>query len=125
MKNGFVDERSKRIVKEIQALHDAKTQGAEGSTKSPNINMSQLYVDVVGGVKKQRIYGLEASSFINENSYGSYATSQLLQDAMKEMITSLMDELRCNGMQSTSMPPPRNTQVEHSVDSNDGNLGNN
>nr|GMD16205.1 uncharacterized protein LOC109166492 [Ipomoea batatas] len=51
----FVDERSKRIAEEIQARHDAATQEAEGSTESPNIDMSQLYVDVVGGIKKQRI----------------------------------------------------------------------
>nr|GLL44539.1 uncharacterized protein LOC109146588 [Ipomoea trifida] len=47
----FVDERSKRIAEEIQARHDAATQEAEGSTESPNIDMSQLYVDVFGGVK--------------------------------------------------------------------------
>nr|GLL41963.1 putative E3 ubiquitin-protein ligase RF298 [Ipomoea trifida] len=112
-KNGaFVDERSKRIV---------------------------LYVDVVGGVKKQRIYdlGTKASSFISENSSSSSATSQFHQAAMKEMlnqqlesmqaemeaklqaeraqmqaqIASLMDELRCNGMLSTSMPRPPTTEA--------------
>nr|GLL33399.1 uncharacterized protein LOC109157302 isoform X2 [Ipomoea trifida] len=77
------------LQEEIQALHDAATQEAEGSTESPNINMSQLYVDdVVGGVKKQCIDGLgtKASSFINKNSCGSSTTSQLLQDAMMEMV---------------------------------------
>ncbi|XP_019160744.1 PREDICTED: uncharacterized protein LOC109157302 isoform X1 [Ipomoea nil] len=144
-KNGmFVDSRSKRIADEIQARHAAATQEAEGSTEPPSINMSQLYVDVVGGVKKQRIYGLgtKASSFISENNCGSSATSQLRQDAMKEMvnqqietmraemeakmqaqIASLMDELRPNGMLSTSMPSPPTTQVEHSANSNDENLG--
>nr|GMD57337.1 uncharacterized protein LOC109179592 [Ipomoea batatas] len=42
---------------------------------------------------------------------------------MQAQITSLMDELRRNGMLSTSMPPPLNTQAEHSVNSNDENLG--
>nr|GMD54535.1 uncharacterized protein LOC109157302 isoform X2 [Ipomoea batatas] len=155
----FVDERSKRIIEEIQARHDAATQEAKGSTESPNINISQLYLDVVGGTN--------ASSFSNGNSCGSSATTQLHQDAMKEMlnqqletmraekemlnqqletmraemeaklqaeinqmqaqmqaqITSLMDELRRNGMLSTSMPPSLNTQAEHSVNSNDENLG--
>nr|GMC77927.1 protein suppressor of K(+) transport growth defect 1 [Ipomoea batatas] len=162
----FVDERSKRIAEQVQARHDIATQEAEDSTESPNINMSQLYVDVVGGAKKQRIYGLgtKGSSFINGNSCGSSATSQLHQDAMKDMmnqqletmrvdleaklqaemdaklqaernqmqaqmqtqkqpqITSLMDELRRNGILSTSMPlPPQ--QAENSVNSNDENLG--
>nr|GMC51112.1 uncharacterized protein LOC109179592 [Ipomoea batatas] len=158
----FVDERSKRIAEQVQARHDVATQEAEDSTESPNINMSQLYVDVVGGAKKQRIYGLgtKGSSFINGNSYGSSATSQLHQDAMKDMmnqqletmrvdmeaklqaernqmqaqmqtqihtqiqaqITSLMDELRRNGILSTSMPlPPQ--QAKNSVNSNDENLG--
>nr|GMC46880.1 uncharacterized protein LOC109179592 [Ipomoea batatas] len=76
----FVDERSKRIAGEIQARHDAATQEAEGSTESPNLDMSQLYVDVVGG-------------------------------------------LRRNGIISTSMAQPQNTQAEHSVNSNDENLG--
>nr|GLL19544.1 uncharacterized protein LOC109149905 [Ipomoea trifida] len=170
----FVDERSKRIAEQVQARHDIATQEAEDSTESPNINMSQLYVDVVGGAKKQRIYGLgtKGSSFINGNSCGSSATSQLHQDAMKDMmnqqletmrvdmeaklqaemdaklqaernqmqtqmqaqmqtqiqtqiqaqITSLIDELRRNGILSTSMPlPPQ--QAENSVNSNDENLG--
>nr|GMD72389.1 uncharacterized protein LOC109171283 [Ipomoea batatas] len=95
----------------------------------------------------------KGSSFINGNGCGSSATSQVHQDAMKEMmdaklqaeraeidaklqaernqmpaqiqaqITSLMDELPRNGMLSTSMPPPQNTQAEHSVNSNDENLG--
>nr|GMD70569.1 protein suppressor of K(+) transport growth defect 1 [Ipomoea batatas] len=122
----FVDERSKRIAEEIQAHHDAATQEAEGSTESPNIDMSQLYVDVVGGIKKQRIYGLgtKSFSFITGTSCGSSATSQLHQDAMKEMMNQhLMDELRRNGIISTSMAQPQNTQAEHSVNSNDENLG--
>nr|GMD93593.1 ABC transporter B family member 11 [Ipomoea batatas] len=117
----FVDERSKRIAEEIQARHDAATQEAEGSTESPNIDMSQL------------------------TSCGSSATSQLHQDTMKEMlnqqletmraemdaklqaeraemeaklqaqmqaqIASLMDELRRNGIISTSMALPQNTKL--------------
>nr|GMD45288.1 uncharacterized protein LOC109149905 [Ipomoea batatas] len=92
----FVDERSKRIAEEIQARHDAATQEAEGSTESPNIDMSQLYVDVVGGVKKQRIYGLgtKSSSFITLTSCGSSATSQLHQDAMKEMVNQQLETMR-------------------------------
>nr|GLL46300.1 uncharacterized protein LOC109147304 [Ipomoea trifida] len=91
----FVDERSKKIVEEIQARHDAATQEVEGSTEPPVINMSQLYVDVVGGVKKQRIYGLgtKASSFINDNSFSSSATSQFHQDTMKEMLDTMRVEM--------------------------------
>nr|GMC89307.1 uncharacterized protein LOC109147304 [Ipomoea batatas] len=95
-KNGaFVDERSKKIAEEIQARHDAATQEVEGSTEPPVINMSQLYVDVVGGVKKQRIYGLgtKASSFINDNSCSSSATSQFHQDTMKEMLDTMRVEM--------------------------------
>nr|GME03147.1 uncharacterized protein LOC109149905 [Ipomoea batatas] len=95
-KNGaFIDERSKKIVEEIQARHDAATQEVEGSTEPPVINMSQLYVDVVGGVKKQRIYGLgtKASSFINDNSCSSSATSQFHQDTMKEMLDTMRVEM--------------------------------
>nr|GMD70633.1 uncharacterized protein LOC109146588 [Ipomoea batatas] len=142
-KNGAsVDERSKRIAEEIQARHYVAMQEAEGSTKTPIINMSQLYVDVVGGGPRH------ASSFISENSSSSSATSQFHQAAMKEMlnqqlesmqaemeaklqaeraqmqaqIVSLMDELRCNGMLSTSMPRPPTTEAEHSINSNDENL---
>nr|GLL37869.1 uncharacterized protein LOC109149905 [Ipomoea trifida] len=78
-------------LEEIQARHDAATQEVEGSIEPPVINMSQLYVDVVGGVKKQRIYGLgtKASSFINSNSCSSSATSQFHQDTMKEMLDTM------------------------------------
>nr|GMD16233.1 uncharacterized protein LOC109146588 [Ipomoea batatas] len=155
-KNGaFVDERSKKIAEEIQARHDAATQEVEGSTEPPVINMSQLYVDVVGGVKKQCIYGLgtKASSFINDNSCSSSATSQFHQDTMKEMldtmrvemeaklqaertqmqaqmqvqiqaqIASLMDDLRRNGIIPTTSTPQPPTTEGHSVNSNDEDLG--
>nr|GMD60300.1 ABC transporter B family member 11 [Ipomoea batatas] len=99
--------------------------------------------------RSKRIAGpRHASSFISENSSSSSATSQFHQAAMKEMlnqqleskqaemeaklqaeraqmqaqIASLMDELRCNGMLSTSMPRPPTTEVEHSINSNDENL---
>nr|GMD32818.1 uncharacterized protein LOC109146588 [Ipomoea batatas]GMD32820.1 uncharacterized protein LOC109146588 [Ipomoea batatas] len=131
-KNGaFVDERSKKIVEEIQARHDAAMQEVEGSTEPPVINMSQLYVDVVGGVKKQCIYGLgtKASSFINDNSCSSSATSQFHQDTMKEMldtmrVVSLMDELRRNGIIPTTSTPQPPTTEGHSINSNDEDLGN-
>ncbi|XP_019175893.1 PREDICTED: uncharacterized protein LOC109171283 [Ipomoea nil] len=96
-KNGiFIDERSKKITEEIQARHDAAMQEAKESTEPPIINMPQLSVDVVGGVKKQRIDGLgtKASSFTNENSCSSSATSPLNQDAMKEMVTQHLETMR-------------------------------
>nr|GLL16342.1 uncharacterized protein LOC109149905 [Ipomoea trifida] len=123
-KNGaFVDERSKKIAEEIQARHDAATQEVEGSTEPPVINMSQLYVDVVGGVKKQRIYGLgtKASSFINSNSCSSSATSQFHQDTMKEMLDTM--RLRRNGIIPTTSTPQPPTTEGHSVNSNDEDLG--
>nr|GMD79676.1 ABC transporter B family member 11 [Ipomoea batatas] len=99
--------------------------------------------------RSKRIVGpRHASSFISENSSSSSATSQFHQAAMKEMlnqqlesmqaemeaklqaeraqmqaqIASLMDELRCNGMLSTSMPRPPTIEAEHSINSNDENL---
>nr|GMD66234.1 ABC transporter B family member 11 [Ipomoea batatas] len=99
--------------------------------------------------RSKRIAGpRHASSFISENSSSSSATSQFHQAAMKEMlnqplesmqaemeatlqaeraqmqaqIASLMEELRCNGMLSTSMPRPPTTEAEHSINSNDENL---
>nr|GMD60976.1 ABC transporter B family member 11 [Ipomoea batatas] len=96
----------------------------------------------------KRWKGTKASSFISENSSSSFATSQFHFAAMKKMlnqqlesmraemeaklqaeraqmhaqIASLMDELRCNGMLSTSMPRPPTTEAEHSINSNDENL---
>ncbi|XP_019153676.1 PREDICTED: uncharacterized protein LOC109150213 [Ipomoea nil] len=83
-------------LEEIQTRHDAATQEAEGSTEPPIINMSQLYMDVVGGIKKQCIYGIgsKESSFIKENSCSLSATSQLHQDAMKEMVTQQLETMR-------------------------------
>ncbi|XP_019166858.1 PREDICTED: uncharacterized protein LOC109162622 [Ipomoea nil] len=83
-------------LEEIQTRHDAATQEVEWSTEPPIINMSHGYVDVVGGVKKQRIYGLgiKTSSFINKNKCSSSATSQLHQDAMKEMVNQQLETMR-------------------------------
>ncbi|XP_019154657.1 PREDICTED: uncharacterized protein LOC109151194 [Ipomoea nil] len=82
---------------EIQARRDAAILEAEGSNEPPVINMSQLYVDVVGGVKKQRIYGLGTKSFafITENNCSSSsATSQLQQESMKEMVNQQLETMR-------------------------------
>nr|GMD50727.1 uncharacterized protein LOC109157302 isoform X2 [Ipomoea batatas] len=115
----FVDERSKRIIEETQARHDASTQEAKGSTESPNINISQLYLDVVGG----EMLNQQLETMRVEMEAKLQAEINQMQAQMQAQITSLMDELRRNGMLSTSMPPPLNTQVEHSVNSNDENLG--
>nr|GMD83563.1 uncharacterized protein LOC109166492 [Ipomoea batatas] len=60
----FVDERSKRIVEEVQARHDIATQEAKDSTESANINIS-----------------------------GSSATSQLHQEAMKDMMNQQLETM--------------------------------
>nr|GMD42330.1 uncharacterized protein LOC109146588 [Ipomoea batatas] len=86
-KNGaFVDERKKY-------KHDMMLQRKRW--KGQLSMMSQLYVDVLGGVKKQRIYGLgtKASSFINSNSCSLSATSQFHQDTMKEMLDNMRVEM--------------------------------
>ncbi|XP_019150504.1 PREDICTED: uncharacterized protein LOC109147304 [Ipomoea nil] len=92
----FFDERSKKIVDKIQARCDAAMQEAEGSTEPPVIDMSPMYVDVVGGVKTQRIYGLgtKSSAFISGNSCSSSATSQLQQEAIKEMVNQQLETMR-------------------------------
>nr|GMD06065.1 heparan-alpha-glucosaminide N-acetyltransferase-like [Ipomoea batatas] len=46
-----------------------------------------------------------------------------MQTQVQAQIASLMDELRRNGIISTSMAQPQNSQAEHSVNSNDENLG--
>ncbi|KAK6121137.1 hypothetical protein DH2020_045125 [Rehmannia glutinosa] len=43
---------------EVQARVVAATQAAEESSDLLSVDMSQLYMEVVGGTKKQRIYGL-------------------------------------------------------------------
>ncbi|XP_031104166.1 uncharacterized protein LOC116007591 [Ipomoea triloba] len=68
-------------LEEIQAQRDFAMQEVEGSTKPPIINMSQL--------KKQRISGLGTK----ENSCSSSATSQLNQDAMKEIVTQQLQTM--------------------------------
>ncbi|XP_019184998.1 PREDICTED: uncharacterized protein LOC109179979 [Ipomoea nil] len=147
----FVDERSKRIADEIQIRRDATMQEAEGSTELPVIDMSQMYVDVVGGVKKQRIYGLGSkslSTFISRNSCSSSATSQFQQEAMKDMVNQQLDTMRVemeaklqaertqmqvqmqaqiaslmDELRRNGMLSNPSTQAQHSANSNDETLG--
>nr|GMC95780.1 uncharacterized protein LOC109168299 [Ipomoea batatas] len=100
-------------------------------------------------LQRKRWKGTKASSFINDNSCSSSATSQFHQDTMKEMfdtmrvemeaqmeaklqaertqmqaqIASLMDEFRRNGIIPTTSTPQPPTTEGHSVNSNDEDLG--
>nr|GMD06442.1 ABC transporter B family member 11 [Ipomoea batatas] len=140
----FVDERSKRIVEEIQAHHDAAMQEAEGSTESPNIDMlqmtscgssatSQLHQDAMKEMVNQQLETMRAEMDAKLQVERAEMEAKLqaeraemeakLQAQMQAQIASLMDELRRNGIISTSMAQRQNTQAEHSVNSNDENLG--
>nr|GLL44734.1 uncharacterized protein LOC109157302 isoform X2 [Ipomoea trifida] len=142
----FVDERSKRIAEEIQARHDAATQEAEGSTESPNIDMSQfcgssatsqLHQDAMKEMMNQQLETMRAEMDAKLQAERAEMEAKLqaekaemksklqaqMQTQMQAQIASLMDELRRNGIISTSMAQPQNTQAEHSVNSNDENLG--
>ncbi|XP_031124228.1 uncharacterized protein LOC116026941 [Ipomoea triloba] len=144
----FVDERSKRIAEEVQARHDIATQEAEDSTESPNINMSQfcglsatsqLHQDAMEDMMNQQLETMradmeaklqaemDAKLQAERNQMQTQMEAQMqtqIQTQIQAQITSLMDELRRNGILSTSMPLPQNTQqAENSVNSNDENLG--
>ncbi|KAL3644965.1 hypothetical protein CASFOL_010145 [Castilleja foliolosa] len=53
----FVDERS-RLIADIDARVAAATQRAEERDEPLEIDMTQMYLDAVGGVEKDRVYGI-------------------------------------------------------------------
>nr|GMD71019.1 ABC transporter B family member 11 [Ipomoea batatas] len=113
-KNGaFVDERSKRIVEEIQARHDVAMQEAEGENSSSSSATSQFHQAAMKEMLNQQLESMQAEMD---------AKLQAERAQMQAQIASLMDELRCNGMLSTSMPRHPTTEAEHSINSNDENL---
>nr|GMD50620.1 uncharacterized protein LOC109157302 isoform X1 [Ipomoea batatas] len=109
----LVDERSKRIAEEIQARHDAAICGSSAT--------SQLHQDAMKEMVNQQLETMRAEMDAKIQDERAEMEAKL-QAQMQAQIASLMDELRRNGIISTSMAQPQNTQLEHSINSNDENL---
>nr|GMD83738.1 uncharacterized protein LOC109147304 [Ipomoea batatas] len=86
---------------------------------------SQLHQDAMKEMVNQQLETMRAEmeAKLQAERAEMEAKIQAERNQMQAQITSLMDELRRNGMLSTPMPPPANTQAEHYVNSNDENLG--
>ncbi|KAL3644966.1 hypothetical protein CASFOL_010146 [Castilleja foliolosa] len=60
----FVDERSRLIAEDVEARVAAATQRAEERGEPLEIDMTQVYLDAVGGVEKDRVYGIGSLAYI-------------------------------------------------------------
>ena len=62
----------------METMVASASQSEEDSTEPVEVNMSQLYLQAVGGEKKRRVYGLgsQASTFYPETFSSSSTTSR-------------------------------------------------
>ena len=62
----------------METMVASASQSEEDSTEPVEVNMSQLYLQAVGGEKKRRVYGLgsQASAFYPETFRSSSTTSR-------------------------------------------------
>ncbi|XP_057993115.1 uncharacterized protein LOC131174080 [Hevea brasiliensis] len=117
----MVDARVQSIKDAFLALKEQSSQPQEGCSDPPAVDEVALYYQVVGGKKKNRVYGIgsQASIFYPSSSYGSSSTTShhAQLEAMDEEIKQLHQTI---GTQFTA-PAPDATHQDDSreADSSD------
>ncbi|XP_057993081.1 uncharacterized protein LOC110642183 [Hevea brasiliensis] len=89
----MVDSRAQSIKDAFLALKEQSSQPQEGCNDPPIVDEVALYYQVVGGEKKNRVYGIgsQASIFYPSSSHGSSSTASYCaqSEAMEEEIQQL------------------------------------
>ncbi|KAJ9159490.1 hypothetical protein P3X46_024997 [Hevea brasiliensis] len=88
----MVDSRAQSIKDAFLALKEQSSQPQEGCSDPPIVDEVALYYQVVGGEKKNRVYGIgsQASIFYPSSSHGSSSSHPIMLDqAMEEEIQQL------------------------------------
>ncbi|KAJ9189970.1 hypothetical protein P3X46_001452 [Hevea brasiliensis] len=89
----MVDSRAQSIKDAFLALKEQSSQPQEGCSDPPIVDEVALYYQVVGGEKKNRVYGIgsQASIFYPSSSHGSSSTASYCaqSEAMQEEIQQL------------------------------------
>ncbi|XP_058009259.1 uncharacterized protein LOC110641535 [Hevea brasiliensis] len=95
----MVDSRAQSIKDAFLALKEQSSQPQEGCSDPPIVDEVALYYQVVGGEKKNRVYGIgsQASIFYPSSSHGSSSTASYCaqSEAMEEEIQQLASNY-CN-----------------------------
>ncbi|XP_057986053.1 uncharacterized protein LOC131170606 [Hevea brasiliensis] len=97
----MVDSRAQSIKDAFLALKEQSSQPQEGCSDPPIVDEVALYYQVVGGEKKNRVYGIgsQASIFYPSSSHGSSSTASYCaqSEAMEEEIQQLHQGLSWMG----------------------------
>ncbi|KAM3308910.1 hypothetical protein P3S67_010654 [Capsicum chacoense] len=91
-KNGsFVDAKSKSINDKMKAVIATALLGpSDDSSEGQELNINRMYFDVVGGAKKQCVYGLGSQASTLYKEQNSVNSASLVSDHVaKERITTL------------------------------------
>ena len=84
------------------ALKEKISQPDEGSSEPREVDEVELYLEAVGGLKMQRVYGLgsEASSVYSHYSFTSASTtSRAQQEALEEEVRQLRETVSAQQIQ--------------------------
>ncbi|XP_055959864.1 uncharacterized protein LOC126661676 [Mercurialis annua] len=116
----FVDSKSRDIWEKMEAALSLATQPLEDGT-IPEIDIDQIYYNVVGGEKKRRVYGLgsQASIFYPQH-LPSTTTSQSgssTNDEVKKMMESLSEKEKAMSEKMQSL-----TQQQESLNQQQASL---
>ena len=78
----------------METMVASASQSGEDSTEPVEVNMSQLYLQAVGGEKKRRVYGLgsQASAFYPE-TFSSSSTTSRYDFTFDECFTQRVNEV--------------------------------
>ncbi|XP_060202620.1 uncharacterized protein LOC132631039 [Lycium barbarum] len=91
----FVDPKSKSINDEMEARVAAAISSSDDSQEVQELDVNSIYLDVVGGEKKRRVYGLGSQALTMYKDYNSATSCNIVTDraADQERIKLLEEEM--------------------------------
>ncbi|XP_060182338.1 uncharacterized protein LOC132612001 [Lycium barbarum] len=91
----FVDPKSKSINDEMEARVATAISSSDDSQEVQELDVNSIYLDVVGGEKKRRVYGLGSQALTMYKHYNSATSCNIVTDraADQERIKLLEEEM--------------------------------
>lgn len=114
----YSDAKSARIAAEVLARAEALRQPAEGCTEVPEVDMNQVYLDVVGVSGKNRVFGVgcQSQTYTGISQHGSsthsVATSQpVSQDVLSQIEVDIEARVQARVESALQAAEERNRQM--------------
>ncbi|KDP42436.1 hypothetical protein JCGZ_00233 [Jatropha curcas] len=114
----FVDQKSKSAYEAILSRVQTESQPQDGSCDPCSVDVAQIYLQEVGGVKKRQVYGLGSQAsvlFGRSSASSSFATSRLQNNNIDSRIQEMEQRMKELEMRHQQQQEELQQQVQQQV----------